>query len=147
MLQLWKCYLHSVVFQSDLTWPLWVWYYIVAVSTGALKGNHLFSQFTDLNRYKQLTYFCWAIKNNSEMKHRQKLGEQEMLPTTRVLIKGVCVSTLFWSESIQSLVGMKLGFKRHSFQCILFFHSIHRQVVIYSFSFNQCQQFVNFQFE
>ena len=28
----------SFFFQSDLTWPLWVWYYIVAVSTGALKG-------------------------------------------------------------------------------------------------------------
>ena len=38
---------HSVVFQSDLTWPLWVWYYIVAVSSGALKGTHLFSQYTD----------------------------------------------------------------------------------------------------
>ena len=29
---------YPLIFQSDLTWPLWVWYYIVAVSSGALKG-------------------------------------------------------------------------------------------------------------
>ena len=46
MLGIQICYL--VHFQSDLTWPLWMWYYVVAVSSGALKG--MLSFFTHGNQ-------------------------------------------------------------------------------------------------
>ena len=59
--------------------------------------------------------------------------------------KEVCVSTRLWSESH----GNETGLHKTQLQIHDFFptYSIHRQVMIYSFSVNQCWLLVNSQFE
>lgn len=68
---------------SDLTWPLWVWYYIVAVSTGALKvaeylGEKLAAFFgITTPRYQYVIDEFYRLKEQEKEEEEQERRERE----------------------------------------------------------------------
>lgn len=68
---------------SDLTWPLWVWYYIVAVSSGALKvaeylGEKLAAFFgITTPRYQYVIDEFYRLKEQEREEEEQERRERE----------------------------------------------------------------------